>query len=138
MEKLVFGWEMMRIETMQRQTDYLEILVGPTTASAVCPLCEQSSARVYSAYQRSLQDLPCCDQVLRLRVAVRRFFCHNVGCRRKVFAERLPDVMRPYARRTVRHNAALTTLGLAHGGEGLFFSPGSQSAWQISIPHASV
>jgi|GEM_PF-7093067 len=62
MEKLVFGWEMMRIETMRRQTDYLEILVGPTTASAVCPLCEQSSARVHSAYQRSLQDLPCCGQ----------------------------------------------------------------------------
>ena len=24
MEKLVFGWEMVRIETMQRQTDYIE------------------------------------------------------------------------------------------------------------------
>jgi len=55
MEKLVFGWEMVRIETMQRQTDYLEILISPTTASAVCPLCEQSSARVHSAYQRSLR-----------------------------------------------------------------------------------
>jgi hypothetical protein len=56
MEKLMFGWEMVRIETMQRQTDYLEILISPTTASAVCPLCEQSSARVHSAYQRSLQQ----------------------------------------------------------------------------------
>jgi transposase len=117
MEKLVFGWETVRIETMRQQTDYLEILVSPTTASAVCPLCEQSSARVHSAYQRSLQDLPCCGQVLRLRVAVRRFFCNNMTCRRKVFAERLPEMMQPYARRTVRHNAALTTLGLAHGGE---------------------
>jgi len=34
MEKLVFGWEMVRIETMQQQTDYLEILISLTTASA--------------------------------------------------------------------------------------------------------
>jgi zinc-finger of transposase IS204/IS1001/IS1096/IS1165 len=81
MEKLVFGWEMVRIETMRRQTDYLEIVVSPTATSAVCPLCEQRSARVHSAYQRSLQDLPCCGQVLRMSVAVRRFFFNNAGCR---------------------------------------------------------
>jgi transposase len=48
---------------------------------------------------------------------VRRFFCDNAVCHRKVFAEQLPELMLPYARRTVRHNAALTTIGLAHGGE---------------------
>jgi transposase len=117
MEKLVFGWERVRIETIQRQADYLEILLSPTTASATCPVCEQSSSRIHSGYQRSLQDLPCCGQVLRLRILVRRFFCDNAACRRKVFAEQLPELMLPYARRTVRHNAALTTLGLAHGGE---------------------
>lgn len=117
MEKLVFGWEMVRIEAIQRQAEYLEMLVSPTTVSATCPLCEQSSRRIHSGYQRSLQDLPCCGQVLRLRVCVRRFFCENVACRRKVFAEQLPELMLPYARRTVRHNAALTTLGLAQGGK---------------------
>lgn len=117
MEELVFGWERVRIEAIQRQAEHLEILLRPTTASAACPLCEQNSSRVHSGYQRSLQDLPCCGQVLRLRVAVRRFFCDTVACRRKVFAEQLPELMPFYARRTVRHNEALTTIGLAHGGE---------------------
>jgi zinc-finger of transposase IS204/IS1001/IS1096/IS1165 len=117
MEELVFGWENVQIEAMERQAKHLEILLRPTTVSADCPLCHQSSQRVHSAYLRSLQDLPCCGQVLRLRIAVRRFFCDNTACRRKVFAERLPELMLPYARRTVRHNEALTTIGLAHGGE---------------------
>lgn len=117
MEKLVFGWETVRIETIQRQDDALEILVSPTSMSAACPLCEQNSVRVHSGYQRSLQDLPGCGQVLRVRLTVRRFFCENDACRRKIFTERVPEVMNPYARRTIRHNKALTTLGLALGGE---------------------
>jgi transposase len=118
MEELVFGWEKVRIEMIERQAEQLED----------CPLCAQSSQRVQSWYQRSLQDLPCCGQVLRLRVAVRRFFCDNTACRRKVFAEQLPALMLPYARRTVRHNTALTTIGLAHGGEA-----GQRTAQQLGF-----
>lgn len=114
---MVFGWETVRIETVLREAENLEVLVSPLSESALCPLCEQSSVRVHSWYQRSLQDSPCCGQVLHLRLLVRRFFCGNLACRRKVFAERLPEIMQPYARRTIRHNAALTRLGLAHGGE---------------------
>ena len=128
MEKLVFGWETVRIEMIERQAEHLEILHWPTTASAACPLCEQSSSRVHSGYRRSLQDLPCCGQVLRLRIAVRRFFCDNAACRRKVFAAQLPELMLPYAHRTVRHNAALTTIGLAHGGEA-----GQRTAQQLGF-----
>ncbi|MGI0017052.1 MAG: transposase family protein, partial [Nitrososphaera sp.] len=95
MEKLVFGWENVQIDLIQRQTDYLAILLRPTTASATCSLCEQSSTRIHSGYQRSLQDLPCCGQVLRLRILVRRFFCENAACPRKVFAEQLPELMLP-------------------------------------------
>jgi hypothetical protein len=112
MEELIFGWEKVRIEMIERPAEHLGVLLRPTIVSADCPLCEQSSHRVQSRYQRSLQDLPCCGQVLRLRVTVRRFFRNNAACRRKVFAEQLPELMRPYARRTVRQNEALTTVGL--------------------------
>ena len=128
MEELVFGWERVRIETIERQAEQLEILLCPTTVSATCPLCEQSSSRIHSGYQRALQDLPCCGQVLRLRVGVRRFFCENAACPRKVFAEQLPELMLPYARRTLRHNAALTTIGLAHGG-----AAGQRTAQQLGF-----
>jgi len=49
MEKLVFGWERARIETIQRQADYLEILLRPTTASATCPVCEHLFLDVQNA-----------------------------------------------------------------------------------------
>ncbi len=118
----------MRIETIQRQADALELLVSSTSMSAACPLCEQNSVRVHSDYQRSLQDLSCCGQVLRVRLTVRRFFGGNDACRRKIFTERVPEVMKPYARHTIRHNEALTTLGLALGGEA-----GQRTAVQLGL-----
>jgi transposase len=51
--------------------------------------------------------------VLRLR----RFRCLNASCTTQTFAERLPQVVRPSAQRTVRLTAALQHLGLALGGE---------------------
>jgi transposase len=47
---------------------------------------------------------------------VRRLFCRNVRCARRIFAERLPEVALPWARRTRRLEARLTALGLALGG----------------------
>jgi hypothetical protein len=38
---------------------------------------------------------------------VRRFVCRVRWCRRKLFAERLPDLVEPFARRTTRLNAHL-------------------------------
>jgi hypothetical protein len=53
---------------------------------------------------------------VRLRLAVRKFFCDNVSCRRRVFAERLEGVARRYARRTARQRGVLEDTGLALGG----------------------
>jgi transposase len=54
--------------------------------------------------------------VVELRVRVRRFRCTNPLCRRRIFAERLPQLAAAYARRTHGQRAALTDLGLALGG----------------------
>jgi transposase len=87
------------------------------TSEAACPLCQQISHRVHSHYTRTLADLPCGGKTLRLLVLVRRFFCENEECVRKIFAERLPDLTTVYARRTTRCKAALTELGFALGGK---------------------
>jgi transposase len=50
-------------------------------------------------------------------VRVRKFFCDNDACPRRIFAERLADVARAYARRTDRQRGALTTIAFAVGGE---------------------
>jgi len=47
---------------------------------------------------------------------VRRLFCDNKKCERRLFAERLPDVTAPWARRTTRLAGRLTAVGLALGG----------------------
>jgi transposase len=49
---------------------------------------------------------------------VRKFFCRTPTCPRKIFTERLPDLVQPSARMTNRLRSALQALGLATGGEG--------------------
>jgi transposase len=47
---------------------------------------------------------------------VRRLFCDNARCERRIFTERLPGLVAPWARRTARLATRLTALGLALGG----------------------
>src|SRR5579859_7531371 len=71
--------------------------VKTTALSARCPLCDSRSEKVHSRYVRVLADLPWMSCAVRLVVHTRRFFCTNVDCQRKIFAERLPGVVAPYA-----------------------------------------
>src|SRR5260370_31049761 len=53
---------------------------------------------------------------MRVVLHVRKFFCDNVSCARRVFTERLPEVVAPYARRTLRLEHWFTVVGFAAGG----------------------
>jgi len=53
-----------------------------------------------------------------LRVQVRRFFCGDTACLRRIFAERLPHVVERYARRSCG-GARLAALGLPVGRTAL-------------------
>src|SRR6185312_15231502 len=86
--------------------------------AATCPLCRRLSERVHSRYVRELADLPWRGVAVRLRLWVRRFFCDTADCRRRIFAERLPEVAPAYARRTARLTEVLRAVGFAAGGEG--------------------
>jgi transposase len=100
-----------------------------TSSSANCPLCHKSSSRRHSTYERQLADLPWQGCPVELRLRVRRFRCVNNACPRRVFAERLPEVTVPMARRTSRLRAIQQDLGRALGGE-----PGSRLACQLAMP----
>jgi Transposase len=54
---------------------------------------------------------------VQLILHVRRFFCDTADCIRKIFTERLPAFVLPWARLTVRLCEALQSLGLATCGE---------------------
>ncbi|WP_371934133.1 transposase [Chroococcidiopsis sp. CCNUC1] len=53
---------------------------------------------------------------MSLLLLVRKFFCVNIGCSRRIFTERLPTVTAPWARRTYRLAQRLIATGLALGG----------------------
>ncbi len=99
---------------------------------AACPCCRWRSERVHSRYPRTLMDLPWQGNAVRIALGVRKFFCDNRDCPRRVFAEPLPAVAARYARKTARLAEALRELAYLAGGEaaariartfGLFVSP---------------
>jgi transposase len=52
-----------------------------------------------------------------LQLRVRKWFCCNRACPRRIFTERLPTVAAPWARRTLRLAQRLVALGVALGGK---------------------
>ncbi len=54
---------------------------------------------------------------VRLELHTRRFFCLNRDCVRQIFTERLPSVIAPSTRRTMRLTDIFTLIGFALGGE---------------------
>ncbi len=54
---------------------------------------------------------------VELTLQVRRFVSENDACPQRTFAERLPTLALPHARRTARLTAALRAIGFASGGE---------------------
>ena len=90
--------------------------VRSTQARAPCPVCTTPASRIHSHYERTLADLPWADYRVRLQLRVRKWFCRNRHCPRRIFTERLPTVAAPWARRTLRLAQRLITLGVALGG----------------------
>ena len=83
--------------------DGITVAARLSVSHATCPSCGGRSCRVHSRYTRTLQDLPCSGQALRVRVIVRRFRCMVPTCRARIFAERLDDrIATRFARRTTR------------------------------------
>jgi transposase len=96
----------------------LVLEVISTQPACCCPVCGQTSDQIHSRYRRVVADVPCGNRPVRLHVEVRKFFCRNTNCLRKIFTERLPELLQPSARMTNRLRSALQALGLATGGEG--------------------
>lgn len=95
----------------------IRLTVRTTFPTACCSSCGTTSERVQSRYMRTLHDLPASGRPVTLLVQVRRFFCPQPRCPRKIFAESLPELCRPHAQRTVRLQKALCQLGLTVGGQ---------------------
>src|SRR6186997_1041717 len=82
-------------------------------------------------YERTLADLPWGEHAVVLRLRVRRLFCDDARCERRIFAERLPGVADPWARKTARLAGRQTAVGLALGG-----AAGARLSRELGLPAA--
>jgi len=90
--------------------------VTSTQRLVPCPVCAVFTPRVHSRYTRTLADLPWGTARVRWQLRVRKFVCTNAQCSRRIFTERLPGMVAPWARRTRRLATWLIAIGLALGG----------------------
>jgi transposase len=104
------------VTSIEVTDDVLSIAVVSTQAHPICPLCASQASRVHSHYTRTLTDLPCIGQHVRLLVHVRKFFCDVMSCPRKIFVERIAPFVEPWARVTARLHQTVQIIGLATGG----------------------
>ena len=95
----------------------LRIAVQGAHPAASCPTCHTTSLSIHSRYRRHPTDLPSFGKEVRLDLLVRRFYCRNPVCPRRTFAEPLPNLLAPRARRTRRLATAQGTVGVTCGGE---------------------
>jgi transposase len=123
--------EGLSVEWIEPQGSGLSVGVVSISPSSCCPLCAQASEQVHSHYRRTLHDVPSGGRKLLLHLCVRKFFCRNPGCPRKIFTERLPAFVEPWARTTIRLFEPVQAIGLATSGE-----LGTRLADRIGI-HAS-
>jgi transposase len=100
-----------------------------TAPSAGCPRCAVPSSSVHSRYQRHLTDVPWGSRPVRLWLTARKFVCRNRSCPRRIFAERVPELVAAYARKTHRLVTALQAVGLALGGQA-----GARLAHLLGLP----
>src|SRR5256885_6942886 len=98
-------------------TNEVTITVRAASATAPCPCCGIISKRIQSRYTRSLRDLPASGRPVHLVIHVRRFFCQESTCVRKIFAERFPSLTLPRVKFTLRLQEALREMGFELGGE---------------------
>jgi len=97
--------------------DTMRISATATKVSARCPLCGRRSRSVHSWYARTVSDLPVSHTVVVLRLRVRRFFCRIPSCPRRIFTERLPELVAPHGRWSQGLRGAVQQIGFALGGE---------------------
>jgi transposase len=111
-------------------TTQITLRVQSTQTRAPCPLCATPARRIHSDYGRTLADLPWAQYRVYLQLRVRKWFCHNRACHRRIFTERLPTIAAPWARRTLRLARRLMALGVALGGTaGVRLS----HAWDLAV-----
>jgi transposase len=86
-----------RLAVVSIAQEPIRVQVTAMAPSACCPRCAVPSSSVHSRDQRHLTDLPWGALSVRIQLIVRKFICRQPACPRRIFTERLPNlVVGPY------------------------------------------
>ena len=118
-----------RVDRVQLKGRVISVQAHTAASTARCPGCGDHSRRVHSRYLRRLTDWGISGRETVIEVRVRRFFCGNGWCARKIFAEPLPQLAARYGRHTLQAGRLLATVGLALGGRA-----GSRLTHGLAVP----
>lgn len=128
MKTILAAPNLLKNEKISFCSNEVRLVVKTRLLKSPCPSCGWQSDKAHSRYRRHLTDLPWEGVAVKLILSVRKFFCLNPDCRRRIFCERLPGLAVPYAHNTLRLNELLARLGVALGGR-----PGARMAFGIGI-----
>jgi len=106
----------------------ITLIVSSKQIIVPCPVCAFPTHRIHSHYERCLADLSWAEYRVCWQLQVRKYFCLNQQCKRRIFTERLPSIVAPWARRTQRLAAQLSAIGLAVGG-----APGNKLSRRLGL-----
>lgn len=109
--------DLLRLDLVLPEDGVITLVLSTIQASPRCPACGEPASRLHSASVRSPADLPCGGVPIRLELHTRRWHCDATHCPCRIFTERLPGVLLPYARRTIRLAEALEAVAHALGGK---------------------
>jgi transposase len=94
----------------------VRIQASVRAAQAACPACGVRSLRVHSRYERRIADTAVSGREMLIHLQVRRFFCGNEACSKKIFSEQVPGLTVRYGRRSIGLGDMLRAVALATGG----------------------
>ena len=99
---LLLNTDQFTLQDIHLEDGKIRLSVESTAHSAACPACSKKSSRVHSRYFRYPTDLAWAEWAVTIQLQVKRFFCHNPACSKRTFAERFPNFLDVYSRRTER------------------------------------
>jgi transposase len=126
----------LRILTVERdETSWAVSLRGGD--HAICPICQVRSHSRHSSYRRTLRDLSAQGTPVEVQAQMTRWRCRNDRCERRIFAERIPGLAVPFARRSAKdpknHRAIIWRI-VERGGESPLTRLAYAASWRSSGP----
>jgi transposase len=108
----------LEITSISEASQELQVRVTSNRMSSLCPLCSTPSFAIHSYYRRKPLELPSTGKPVRLLLSVKKFFCHVTSCPRKIFTERLPELLEPSSRLTSRLRSIVQAICAAFNAKG--------------------